>query len=331
MHDDSSIQKEFRLDSENTVNRENTIPKRSNRASTLKNLKVLCLNADVLTNKMAEFNMLINEHSPHIIGVSEVLPKNFSNKIYHEEFQIKGYEMIPHRNIIENKGRGSILYIQENIVYKTLELDKGMVFNENISVEISLNGNDKLICTLVYRRGQSNDENNQNMINLFNKLSEMNPSHLLVMGDMNLTDIDWVNLRCKTNNTDDINYKFLECVRDCYLYQHVNENTRQRGEDEPSAIDLVFTNEEFMVPSIEYLAPLGKSDHSTLKFEVICQVDKKPPKIVSQINKGNYTKMREDFAKINWEDEMNDTLDVNELWEIFTDRYYSIEKKLCTN
>ena len=49
-------------------------------------------------------------------------------------------------------------------------------------------------------------------------------------------------------------------------------------------------------------------------------------KIVSQINKGNYTKMREDLASINWDDEMNETLDVNELWKIFTDKYYSIEK-----
>ena len=68
-----------------------------------------------------------------------------------------------------------------------------------------------------------------------------------------------------------------------------------------------------MIASVEYLAPLGKSDHSTLKLEVICQLDKKPPKIVSQIDKGNCKKMREDLASINWDDEMNETLDVNEL------------------
>ena len=287
---------------------------------------MICLNADVLTNKMAEFDHLIKEHSPHIIGVSEVLPKNFNNKIYPEEFHIDGYEMIPHKNITDNHGRGSILYIQQHIVYKTLELDKDRIFDENIAVEISLKGADKLLCVLVYRRGLSNNENNQNMIDLFNNISGINPSHLLIMGDMNLTEIDWVNLTCKTNNTDDINYRFLECVRDCYLFQHVHENTRQRGEDKPSTIDLVFTNEEYMIPSVEYLAPLGKSDHSTLRFEVVCQLDKKPPKIVSQINKGNYKKMREDLASINWDDEMNETLDVNEVWKLFTDKYYSIEK-----
>ena len=61
---------------------------------------------------------------------------------------------------------------------------------------------------------------------------------------MNFNDINWDNLTCKTSNKDDINYKFLECIRDCYLFQHVNENTRQRGEDNPSMLDLIFTNEE---------------------------------------------------------------------------------------
>ena len=289
-------------------------------------LKVLCLNADTLTNKMAEFNYLVQNQTPHIIGVSEVLPKHFNSKIYTEEFQIDGYEMIPHRNVADNKGRGSILYIKNTITYKYLELDKDNVFDENITIEIPLTGNDTLICALMYRRGLSNAENNQNMINIFTKLSDINPSHLLIMGDMNFNDINWDNLTCKTTNKDDINYKFLECIRDCYLFQHVNENTRQRGEDNPSMLDLIFTNEEYMIPSVEYLSPLGKSDHSTLKFEIICKLDKKPPKIVTQINKGNYKQMKEALASVDWEEHMNADLDVNELWKIFTDKYYTVEK-----
>ena len=54
-------------------------------------ITILCLNADTLTNKLPEFNWVLNEHSPDIIGVSEVLPKSFSNKIYAEEFNISGY------------------------------------------------------------------------------------------------------------------------------------------------------------------------------------------------------------------------------------------------
>ena len=190
----------------------------------------------MLTNKLPEFNMIINEHSPHIIGVSEVLPKSFSNKIYAEEFQIDGYEMFCHKNITENKDRGTILCIKDELIKKEVTLGNENLFEENIIAEISLNGKNRLICALIYRRGKSDEENNTNLLLLFNELSRMNPSHLLIMGDLNLTEIDWVNQRCKTNNKEDINFKFLECIRDCYLFQHVTEPTRQRGQNQPSTL-----------------------------------------------------------------------------------------------
>ena len=265
-------------------------------------MKVLCLNADILTNKLPEFSLIVREHDPDIIGVNEVLPKSYNRKIYQEEFQIDGYEMIYHKNVSENKGRGSILYVKNGLTNKELNLD--IDFEENIITEIPLSGSDKLICALIYRRGLSSSENNNKLIELLERLAALNPSHLLIMGDMNFADIDWPNLRCKINNTEDINYKFLECARDCYLFQHVSEPTRQRGTDQPKILDLVFTNEEHMINKVEQLAPLGKSDHSILKFDIICQVDKKPPKIVKQINRGNYEKMNELFKNIDWEQEM---------------------------
>lgn len=281
----------------------------------------------MLTNKLPEFNQIITEHSPHIIGVCEVLPKSFKNKIYADEFQIKGYEMIAHKNISENKGRGTILYIKDNLTHKELTLGTDTNCEENIIVEIPLSGDDKLICALIYRRGMSSEENDNKMMKLFRTLANINPSHLLIMGDINMPEIDWINHRCKSSNEEDIHFKFLECVRDSYLFQHVTEPTRKRGQNEPSTLDLVFTNEDHMIPAVEQLAPLGKSDHSILKFEIICNMDKKPAKIVSQINKGNYTQMRDIFKSIDWEEKMGNTQDVNKLWQTFSNIYNEAEKK----
>ena len=50
-------------------------------------------NAETLTNKMSEFKLLIDEHGPDIICVSEVLPKSYSRKISAEEFKIKDYSL----------------------------------------------------------------------------------------------------------------------------------------------------------------------------------------------------------------------------------------------
>ena len=50
----------------------------------------------------------------------------------------------------------------------------------------------------------------------------------------------------------------MEAVRDCFLFQHVEEPTRIRGNDNPSLIDLILTNEELQVSIVVHHAPLGK-------------------------------------------------------------------------
>ncbi|MPC31614.1 hypothetical protein E2C01_024909 [Portunus trituberculatus] len=49
--------------------------------------------------------------------------------------------------------------------------------------------------------------------------------------------------------------------------QWVEESTKYRGE-EPSLHDLVFTRKLESPPSIQYLCPMGRSDHVTLELEI---------------------------------------------------------------
>ena len=73
-------------------------------------------------------------------------------------------------------------------------------------------------------------------------------------------------------------HKFIETIRDCFFFQQVREPTRKRGDDRPSQLDLVFTDEDMQVSDIKYLSPLGKSDHSMIVFDFHCYVDYKKPK-----------------------------------------------------
>ena len=252
-------------------------------------LRCMFMNADVLTNKLAEFELHVKSYQPHIIGVNEVLPKYFRNTIFKEEFNLDNYDMLAHPNVEKNIGRGSILYIHKSLINKPVNLSDSSV-EESILAEINLRNNDKLLCGLFYRRGESSVENNNLLLQELRNISNKKYSHILCFGDFNLPGIDWTSW---TTNNSDINtyeYNFIETVRDCFLFQHITEPTRCRGKDQPHTLDLIFTNEENMVEKVQIEAPLGKSDHAIIKFNFIADKINSAPQIQTLYNKGNYKK-----------------------------------------
>ncbi|MPC58085.1 hypothetical protein E2C01_052080 [Portunus trituberculatus] len=50
--------------------------------------------------------------------------------------------------------------------------------------------------------------------------------------------------------------------------QWVEESTRYRGEEESSLLDLVFTKKPEPPPVIQYLSPMGGSDHVTIEMQI---------------------------------------------------------------
>ena len=90
------------------------------------------------------------------------------------------------------------------------------------------------------------------------------------------------------------------------ILQHVDSPTRARGADTPHILDLVITNEPF-VENIDYLAPLGKSDHSVLI--VTCDLQGHRNVVSSSklnLSKGNYEDLRT-FLDIDWDSVISST------------------------
>ena len=57
-------------------------------------------------------------------------------------------------------------------------------------------------------------------------------------------------------------------TRDCFLCQHVKSPTRYRDGERPNTLGLIMTNEENMIDSVTQSAPLGKSDHKILEYQL---------------------------------------------------------------
>ena len=69
-------------------------------------------------------------------------------------------------------------------------------------------------------------------------------------------------------------FKFIECLRDNFLFQHVHSNTRHRFGQEPSSIDLVLSDKEELIENLKIGDKLGASDHNSILFNITCQFEK---------------------------------------------------------
>ena len=181
------------------------------------------------------------------------------------------------------------MYIKNSLNYKELHLGEDVKdYEEAIFVEIKLNNHDQLLCGNIYRRGESSERNNGKLLSILRNLCEKKYSRISIMGDFNLRNINWEHYSCPGDNLDDYSHQFIECIRDCFLFQHVTEPTRKSGQDTPSVLDLIFTNEENMIDDLEFLSPLGHSDHSISNFSIPCQIEHGATKIKVQYEKGDY-------------------------------------------
>ena len=86
------------------------------------------------------------------------------------------------------------------------------------------------------------------------------------MGDFNYSEIDWANDVCSTA-PERAPYQFHQATHDAYLIQHQMIHSRMRDDQEPSVLDLIFSNEEGMVKNLEVNAAICKSDPAVLALD----------------------------------------------------------------
>ncbi|RUM41878.1 MAG: hypothetical protein DSY80_08175, partial [Desulfocapsa sp.] len=130
----------------------------------------------------------------------------------------------------------------------------------------------------------------------------------------------WSSWTTNGDSTETEEYRFIEALRDGYLYQHVTENTRGRGGNTPHLLDLVLTNEEAMVNNLQHFSPLGKSDHCVIEFDFVCTtVNDKLSYRKFYFNRGDYTALKKTLD-IGWAEKLDPHReDPDKQWTIFTE------------
>ena len=197
------------------------------------------------------------------------------------------------------RGRGVAIYVKSslNAHYVSFETD----FNESIWCKVQLNRSYTLLISCVYRSQSSGPENTVHVSSLIRKVCADKFSHLLIMGEFNYREINWVENSISMGDNH-ISSLFLECIRDSYLFQHVKEPTRSRENNQLSILDLILTNEKNMIDSIEHGPGLGKSA-LTLSFNYTCFTLTNPNEANTKRNyfKGDFAAIRQCLEVMEWE------------------------------
>ena len=86
-----------------------------------------------------------------------------------------------------------------------------------------------------------------------------------------ISSINWSNFTTSTGHNS-LDSKFLDCLRNNFLTQHVLFSTRARGNDTPHILDLIISNGDF-ASDVVNLSPLGKSDHSVINCSCKLEIE----------------------------------------------------------
>ncbi len=266
-------------------------------------------NADSLPNKMKELEVLTKNSHPKVIAITEINPKTNRYEIEESDIKLDGYNLFYNHT---TTGRGVGIYVHKSIQATTYDLENKI--EDSLWLEIQMNNADKLIIGCIYRSPSSNKEQDGLFLKMIDSFKNIQSSHLLILGDFNLPKIEWNHWESSSQNPEDLDNKFLEGLRDAFLYQHINSPTRGRAGNKPSILDLILTNEEGMVSDLEIWSPIGKSDHACLSFWFNCYLINTEKKFTRYMyDKANYEAMRRDLD-IDWESELAKRITVDEKW-----------------
>ena len=258
----------------------------------------------------------VSNVKPHIVYITETKPKHAKFNLTPAELNMEDYKIFYNSLTTGDGTRGCAIYVINSLEVQEVEIISA--FADSLWVEIKLVGGDKLLVGCVYRSPNSSDASNAALRELLVQVTNKNYSHLLISGDFNFPKIDWRNWNTTTNNDEDQESMFIEAVRDGYLHQHIHQHTRIRGDDDPSLIDLLFTNEEGMIDEVEIQSPLGKSDHAMIQFKFNCYnvlSQNSPAKFM--FNRGNYDNLKTELSRVNWDDLIRPGDSVNNQWLLF--------------
>lgn len=264
-------------------------------------------NANGLPNKIDELKSRISKSKPDLIGITET---HLSDRNDSSTFLVPGYTLYRSDRKSGLHG-GVVLYVKSDIPSHQLQKNSDPLGEwesiwcciqptKSISFNIGCCYRIPSLAIPVHWPGF--------LSTLNHSLSSF--SNILLMGDFNFPSIDWSSSQT-SQSTSSASYEFLELLQDYDLTQHVTQPTRHRDGQQSSLLDLVISSPNVQISSVLHSAPLGRSDHDFLSFQIETNYNLNLPRLAQpNFRNADYVMLNDIFSSIDWTLEFED-LDVD--------------------
>lgn len=165
----------------------------------------------------------------------------------------------------------------------------------------------------------------ESLFQLSNILLALDATRVILAGDFNLPNIEWVHLQPKSNTSSLLYSAFCEMINAHSLFQFVSRPTRL-GSSCNNVLDLIFCNDQTLISSVTTIP--GISDHEVVVGTISCDIVRRPnplPRKVFYYNRGDYVSLSRELDQFLPEFRQHATnLDLNTTWHLFKTKLLSL-------
>ena len=149
--------------------------------------------------------MAVCGEEPDLIFITEVLPKASGLPIPPALLSLPGYMLFNNfhcdEGLVSNGIRGVCTYVRDTLSASEVSFTN-TTFQEQLWLKLRLDGGDTLYLGCIYRSPSGDPYMSvRDLSHLLESVCALNPSHLLIVGDFNLPQIDWRQNLCMTSES----------------------------------------------------------------------------------------------------------------------------------
>ena len=222
-------------------------------------------------------------------------------------------------------GGGVLIAVRSNInaSLKRLSMRRGA---EILAVELTVGNNKYVVCT-VYRVGNLGEANHDCIVQSIKSMYDgRNLRKVFIVGDLNLSSINWTQTEDTQENIDRIDHLFLDSFSELGLHQCVSEPTHVKGR----TLDILLTNFRALVSDVKVdkFKSICQSDHYTVSFKVNISIKNKkiPKRKIYNFKKAGWDQLNDDLCRVPWSGLINRT-DPEVAWTNFKEVLFALVDK----